>query len=349
MRDELDRSRLLDMDGRVRTARRVQGVCCGGAAAVGSIWYGQWLLVLLVAALAVLLALEVAHGRMAHPERASILSIGAFELIIGVVVAGTGGVRGPFVGFLVIPLVMLAARFRQHVVALGCAVSSVVAADAFATAAALPPTPAVPDLMHVIGFVALVISLLAATTALLTAELASRGDAVLDPLTGLLNRKGLPARFEQAAAQARFLDQPLSVVMCDVDHFKAVNDAHGHDRGDVVLRAVADELRRTLRSLDLVYRVGGEEFLVLLPGHDAAGAHRVAQRLVEAVGRFPLAGLAITLSAGSSSAEGLAIDYGRQLRLADAALYAGKKTGRNRAVSADDLVLAQATGEPTRP
>ena len=154
-------------------------------------------------------------------------------------------------------------------------------------ASALPPPAQVPELVPVVAYLALLASLIAAVTALMTAELASRDEAVVDPLTGLFNRKGLRVRFEDAAAQARVLSQPLSVVMCDLDHFKLVNDTYGHECGDAVLRAVADELRATLRSLDLVYRIGGEEFLVLLPGHDEDAALRVAQRLVEVVGRDP--------------------------------------------------------------
>lgn len=341
VRDEHDRSRLLDMNGRVRTARRIQGASCGGAVALSSLWYGWWVVALVGGALVALLALEHVLGRMARPERASIISSAVFQLLICGAVGGTGGARSPFVGFLTVPLVMLAARFRPQVVACGCAAGLTATAGAFLVASALPTPAQVPELVPVVAYLALLASLIAAVTALMTAELASRDEAVVDPLTGLFNRKGLRVRFEDAAAQARVLSQPLSVVMCDLDHFKLVNDTYGHECGDAVLRAVADELRAALRSLDLVYRIGGEEFLVLLPGHDEDAALRVAQRLVEVVGREPLAGLRVTLSAGCATARGDDVEYTRQVRAADTALYAAKSGGRNQARAATAPVPAE--------
>ena len=349
VRDELDRSRLLDMNGRVRTARRIQGASCGGTAALSSIWYGWWMLALVGVTLITLLALDRFLVRMHRPERGSIATIALFELLLCGVVAGTGGARSPFVGFLAIPLVMLAARFRPQIVAVGCAVALAATAGSFTASSLLPPPTEVPYLVPVVAYLALLASLIAAVFALMTAELASRGEAVVDPLTGLFNRKGLRLRFEEAAAQARVLDQPVSVVMCDLDHFKTVNDTYGHERGDAVLRAAADALRATLRSLDLVYRIGGEEFLVLLPGRDEHAAMRVAQRLVEGVGREPLDGLRVTMSAGCSSARGADVDYARQLREADTALYAAKAGGRNQAQAAAPVVPGPVVPGPVVP
>lgn len=349
VRDELDRRRLRDMNGRVRTARRIQGASCGGATALSSIWYGWWVITVAAAALVTLVVLDRCLSRMVHPERGSIISIAVFVLMISTVVAGTGGARSPFVGISAVPMVMLAARFRPQIVAIGCALALAATAGAFAAATFLPPPAPVPYLVPVVIYLALLASLLSAVAALMTAELASRGEAVVDPLTGLFNRTGLRIRFEEAAAQARVLGQPVSVVMCDLDHFKLVNDTYGHERGDAVLRAVADELRATLRSLDLVYRVGGEEFLVLLPGHDEPAALRVAQRLVEGMAREPLAGLRVTLSAGCATARGDDVEYTRQVRAADTALYAAKAGGRNQARAAGPVVPARTIPTVTTP
>ena len=109
---------------------------------------------------------------------------------------------------------------------------------------------------------------------LLNAELRWRRDAVLDPLTGLLNRQGLPGRFREVAEQARLTDAPVSLVMCDLDGFKGLNDEHGHACGDAVLKDVAYVLRKELRSFELLYRIGGEELLLMLPG---AGLERAAR------------------------------------------------------------------------
>jgi diguanylate cyclase (GGDEF)-like protein len=93
-----------------------------------------------------------------------------------------------------------------------------------------------------------------------------RHAAVLDPLTGLLNRKALELRMVELELQAHLTGDSVCFVACDLDAFKRVNDEYGHDRGDAVLRAAAHELRKALRSFELIYRIGGEESLVVLPG-----------------------------------------------------------------------------------
>jgi GGDEF domain-containing protein len=106
---------------------------------------------------------------------------------------------------------------------------------------------------------------------------------VLDPLTGLLNRTALMSRFEELRQQAAQNGRPIAVIVCDLDHFKDVNDHHGHDRGDVVLREAAYELRKATRSFELIYRIGGEEFLLVLPGVEILEAQEVAERLRKTV------------------------------------------------------------------
>ena len=113
---------------------------------------------------------------------------------------------------------------------------------------------------------------------LMNAEMQQRSESALDPLTGLLNRTSLPARFAEIAEQAALADNPVCVVVCDLDGFKAINDEHGHDRGDAVLREAALLLRRQLRSFELVYRLGGEEFLLVLPGLTLGEGRDVAER-----------------------------------------------------------------------
>ena len=103
--------------------------------------------------------------------------------------------------------------------------------------------------------------------------------ALTDPLTGLLNRRSMEQRLREAAHGFQRSGRPFSLVMADVDHFKRVNDLHGHAAGDRVLRAVAGQFTEQLRAHDAVARWGGEEFLLLLPETDAATAFEVAQRL----------------------------------------------------------------------
>ena len=120
-------------------------------------------------------------------------------------------------------------------------------------------------------------------------------------MTGLLNRHALVPRFIEISQQARLTDQPVCLVLCDLDNFKAVNDEHGHDCGDAVLRDVAYELRKRLRSFELVYRLGGEEFLVVLPGIDLKEGGEIAERLRAAVEQARPTGIPVTISLGVSA------------------------------------------------
>jgi diguanylate cyclase (GGDEF)-like protein len=186
----------------------------------------------------------------------------------------------------------------------------------------------------VIATLALLAAVVSIVLALQAAELHHRSEAILDPLTGLLNRHALVPRFLELSLQARVTNQPVCVMLCDVDNFKAINDDHGHDRGDAVLRDLAYTLRKHLRSFELVYRLGGEEFLVVLPGLDLAGGVEVGERLRAAVEQAQPSGIPITISLGVSAAIGVHVDYESMFKAADTALYEAKRAGRNRAVAA---------------
>ena len=151
-----------------------------------------------------------------------------------------------------------------------------------------------------------------------------------DALTGLLNRRGFESQMAFALALARRSSRPLSLIAVDVDHFKRVNDTYGHEAGDEVLRRMARTLESRLRSSDVVARLGGEEFVALLPDTDLAGAQAIAQVLVTtmAAQQDPVVGT-ITVSVGVASMRGQ--DSGANiLRRADMALYEAKGQGRNR-------------------
>jgi len=160
-----------------------------------------------------------------------------------------------------------------------------------------------------------------------------------DPLTGLPLRYGIEndfALYRKAARRNRTL---LYVAMIDVDHFKPINDTHGHLVGDLVLRQLADVLKQTLRSNEPLYRFGGEEFLWLLQCHSAAEAEQSAQRLLGAVrtASVPIpdgAPLALTVTLGLARVREQD-DLSSAIMRADLALYEGKKSGRDRYVIAD--------------
>ncbi|GAB2673154.1 GGDEF domain-containing protein [Thalassiella azotivora] len=335
---EMQRQRFLDMNDRVRTARMIQGAAMSLACLVASYWYGWPVAATVAAAVTTLVGLDVAYRLVRRPEIASFASITVLEVILLVTATFSGGAHSPLLPFTAIPTIMLAARFRPAVVAWGVGGSLVGTAGALVTAARwLPAAPEVPWVVPVVAYLAVLASVVAASTILLQAELQSRGDAVVDQLTGLFNRKALHGRYVEAMAQARAIGASVSLVICDLDHFKRVNDEHGHDRGDVVLREAAYRMRRTLRVFDLVYRLGGEEFLVLLPGQDEHAAALVAERLVQDLGAEPLAGLAVTMSAGVACTHGEDLSFEDLLRRADLALYAAKRGGRNRVERASDV------------
>jgi len=158
--------------------------------------------------------------------------------------------------------------------------------------------------------------------------------AVADPLTGLANRRELQRLGDALLAEP---GRPVAVVAIDVDHFKAINDARGHEAGDVVLVALAERLQRAARPGDVVARLGGEEFVVLMPDTTLEEARGRAETLREDVARSPIAvdggPLAMTVSAGVV-ARGESAHLAAMLRAADQAMYAAKAAGRNRVVVA---------------
>ena len=166
--------------------------------------------------------------------------------------------------------------------------------------------------------------------------------AVTDPLTGLHNRRFAMPELARLAAEAAREGRPLSLLLVDLDHFKAINDAHGHAAGDRVLAEVAGRLRAALGGAGVAARIGGEEFLVALPATDAAGAERVAQRLCAGVAAGPVLSVAgaevsvtvsvgvATLPAAAATEEAATHAADALFAQADAALYGAKAHGRNR-------------------
>jgi len=151
-----------------------------------------------------------------------------------------------------------------------------------------------------------------------------------DPLTGAGNRRHLDERFLLEVDRAQRYDKQLSVVIADLDHFKAINDSFGHNVGDEVLKAVAAVIRSNMRTTDFMARFGGEEFVLLLPETGRVGAELLAERIRRALELQPVAGLKQPVTASFGVATAQPSESAKDvLKRADDALYRAKNAGRN--------------------
>ena len=161
-----------------------------------------------------------------------------------------------------------------------------------------------------------------------------------DPLTGARNRRYFLPRLKQEIARAQRAGSKLSLLMVDIDHFKRVNDTYGHPTGDIVICKLVDICHEEAREIDVVARLGGEEFGILLPDTDLEAAYVLAERIRRTVESTRVTSLTcgiefdFTVSIGVAEQSDKAYSEGQLLRLADEALYLAKNTGRNRATSA---------------
>jgi diguanylate cyclase (GGDEF)-like protein len=170
--------------------------------------------------------------------------------------------------------------------------------------------------------------------------------AITDPLTGAFNRRHMQTRLEEAIERGRRAGAQASLLLVDIDHFKAVNDRFGHEAGDNVLKELVTLLRERSRKADLLFRLGGEEFLLLLNDTGAEAALNVAEALREGIARAPFGVAApITVSIGVSGlAKADSVDS--WVKRADVALYAAKDAGRNRVVMRPEIPVPSPSPAP---
>lgn len=338
--EDARRERLLDMEDRVQRYR----LACFGILAIalavgGGSSIGYWWIPLLALGLAGFAVADRFMRQSAHP---AVWIAGAWAALPALLTGSallTGGADSPALVWFALPAVTLGFRFEPR----GMVVGTAYVLAMFAAAAVVPdPHAAWEQRQDLIAIAALIVSTVILSGALVESDKTHRRRSTLDPLTGLFNRNALEQRLQELDGQPCNPAEGLShaFLLCDLDHFKRVNDRFGHAAGDAVLQDVAYTMRAALRAGDSIYRVGGEEILVMLPGAGHEDALEIAERLRVAVRERRPVGVPVSLSIGVAVAEPIAVDTEDLLARADAALYAAKAGGRDLVYVDSDIGLA---------
>ncbi|HMH48166.1 MAG TPA: GGDEF domain-containing protein [Solirubrobacteraceae bacterium] len=344
-RDDFDRERMLDMEERVRPVRQRALAILAVALIAAGPWLGWWPALFLIPAALCFGAADLLMPRVARPE---LLMFGAWigsGVVIGGAVALSGGAKEPTLAWLAIPVITLSSRFPMRGVVAGVFVNIVIL---LVVAFGVDSQRVIDNPVLVIAPLALLLCVAVLSTPLMRSDIQHRSDAVIDQLTGMLNRKALSTRVIELAQQSELTGESVGIIVGDLDHFKMVNDTRGHSVGDVVLKEVAYQLRKQLRAFDLAYRLGGEEFLILLPGSDLKQSANLAERLREGVAANGVAGgVAITMSFGVGASEpGEPFDYATVFKVADEALYRAKHNGRDQVCLSEPVHAPEALRVP---
>jgi diguanylate cyclase (GGDEF)-like protein len=341
--EEARRERLLDMEDRVRRYRLACfGILALALAIGGGDAVGYWWIPLLGAGLVGFAIADRFMRSSSHPAIWVAAAWAALPALLLASVLVTGGATSPALVWFALPAVTLGFRFEPR----GMVIGTAYVLTMFLAAAVLPdPHIAWEERQLLITVTALIVSTVILSGALVESDRAHRRRSTLDPLTGLFNRNALEQRLAELHGQRCDPSQGNShaFLLCDLDHFKRVNDEFGHVTGDAVLQDIAYTMRATLRAGDSIYRVGGEEILVILPGAGHQDAIEIAERLRVAVRERRPNGVEVSLSIGVAVAEPEAVDTDDLLARADASLYAAKAGGRDR-VFMDDQEPALVSG-----
>jgi diguanylate cyclase (GGDEF)-like protein len=327
-RDDFDRERMLDMEERVRPVRQRALAILAVALIAAGPWLGWWPALFLVPAAICFGLADTLMPRVARPELLMFCAWIGSGLVIGGAVALSGGPSQPTLSWLAIPVITLSSRFPMRGVVVGVAINIAIL---LAVAFGVDAHQVIHDPVLVIAPVALLLCVAVLSTPLMRSDIQHRNDAVIDQLTGMLNRKALSTRVGELAQLSELTGESVGIIVGDLDHFKEINDTRGHSVGDVVLKEVAYQMRKQLRAFDLAYRLGGEEFLILLPGSDLKQSAELAEQLRDAIAANSVAGgVAVTMSFGvGASHQGEPFDYAEVFQAADAALYRAKRNGRD--------------------
>src|SRR6266704_6926935 len=215
---------------------------------------------------------------------------------------------------------------------LGFAVATIVLREAVAWEQLPPETPTLWRVINAASYVLVLGIAMAGLQRLRHIQEQLSRLATHDPLTSLVNARSFAARLTQELERNRRYPRPLALLYLDLDDFKVINDSHGHQTGDAVLRLVAEAMRSSVRQADVVGRLGGDEFAVLMPETDAPLADAAAKRLVVELRTVFKGTPTVTASIGVVSCAATDASTDDLLRRADAAMYDAKKSGKDRVV-----------------
>ena len=320
------KERLLDMEMRLRRYR----AACFAILVLGLIplapELGWWWIAPMAVGFAGFAVADRFMRRSTHPAAWIAAAWGMIPLLLAGAVLSTGGSASPALMWFALPAVTLGARFEPRGIAIGTAY---ILALLLLSTLVLDPSGTAANHQSVFAAAALVLSTVTLSGALVESDRAHRRRSTVDPLTGLLNRNALEQRLSELDGSPAGQSLSHALLLCDLDHFKRVNDKLGHSAGDTVLQEVAYTMRAKLRAGDSIYRVGGEEILVVLPGATKDDAVDIAERLRLAVRDLHPVGVTMTVSIGVAVSSPGGFDTDDLVNRADEALYAAKANGRD--------------------
>jgi diguanylate cyclase (GGDEF)-like protein len=333
IRESARKERLIDMELRLRRYR----AACFAILALGLIplapELGWWWVGPLALGFAGFVVADRFMRDSAHPAIWVGAAWGLIPLLLAGAVLSTGGPASPALMWFALPAVTLGARFEPRGIGIG---TVYILALLLLSTIVLDPGAYGEHHQSVFAAVALVLSTVVLSGALVESDRTHRRRSTVDPLTGLFNRNALELRLAELDAAAG--SEPgvsHALLLCDLDHFKRVNDRLGHAAGDSVLQEVAYTMRTTLRAGDSIYRIGGEEILVVLPGATKENAVDIAERLRLAVRDLRPVGVTMTVSIGVAVSGPGGFDTDDLVSRADDALYTAKACGRDMVFAAN--------------
>lgn len=333
VRDDLQRRQLLELNDQLRKKAKAAFVICISVGGLCAIQYGWPLLVPPIVMGAVYVAIEENIERFRHPEYAlgaGWLALEGSFVVAGLLASAPQVFAAPLLYILVIGS---SAVFPPRGVAVGLAFAALMLVGV-ALVEYLALFERVPGVLFY--DLALLFSIGMLGVAMGRSTIEHRDLGIVDQLTGLFNRGALMSRVAELAHGVPGSEDRVAVIVADVDRFKSINDSYGHATGDAVLHGLGARMRKHLRAFESAYRIGGEEFVILLQAPDWNEAVSVATRLRDAIRESPLAGVPTTVSFGLATSDpGRPFSYETVFARADAALYEAKRAGGDRVVVAD--------------